>query len=347
VKTVSKLIKSVETLIVFEEVDPFVELHVKALAKDINPDLKILGRLNGYLPREGELSHGIVDEAIAQLIGSDHPSKARPELEEEIKSHLFDRMLTLCAGCPHRSTIHALKQAVRKVKGDLRSVVVNGDIGCYGLAHAPPMEFEDTYFCMGSSIGVSQGMAQVGVDNITLIGDGTFFHAGIPSLINAVYNQAPIKVVIADNETIAMTGFQATPQAGFTATGKPTKKIRLEDIVQASGVEHLEVVDAYDLKALEEAFKKMLNHDGVAVVIARRICATEAVRRMRPERPPTYEVNESTCIGCRLCLNTLGCPALIWDEEKGKAVIDQTLCMGCDVCAQICPQNAINLRGGQ
>jgi len=343
-RLVARLIGSVDTVLIAEEVDPFIELHVKALAKDVNPDVKILGRMNGHIPREGELSHEVIDARIAELTGVELAPEARGGLEEAKGELLFDRMLTMCAGCPHRSTIYALKKAVQAVKGGLMNVVVNGDIGCYGLAHAPPMEFEDTYFCMGASIGVSQGMQRFGVDTIAWIGDGTFFHAGIPALQNAVHNNAPIKVVVADNQAVAMTGFQTNPQLGRTATGDQVEPIMIEDIARASGVKHVEVVDPYDLDAAEEAFKRMLLFDGVAMVIARRECAMVAVRNMRPERPPVYIVDQEACVGCKQCLNTYGCPALMWNEDERRASIDTTLCMGCTSCAQICPVGAIHRR---
>lgn len=336
-----RLLRGVERVLVAEEVDPFVELHAKALAKDVNPQLEVYGRMSGHLPREGEFSPLMIGSALAKLLNREKPSRPRERLEAEVREALFDRMLTLCAGCPHRATVYALKEAVRAVKGDLKGVVVNGDIGCYGLAHAPPLSFEDTYFCMGASIGVSQGMARVGVDTIALIGDGTFFHAGIPGLINAVYNQAEIKVVVADNLTIAMTGFQPHPETGRTAMGKPAKRIMIEDLARACGVEHVEVVDPYNLEATKTAFMRMLQEDGVAMVIARRTCATEAVRAMRPKRPVPYRVDPESCIGCRLCLSEFGCPALVWVDEEGKARIDETLCMGCGVCSQVCPHGAI------
>jgi indolepyruvate ferredoxin oxidoreductase alpha subunit len=339
---IGRMIKRVDKLAVFEEVDPFVELHIKAIAKDLNPGMKIIGRLNNFIPREGELSHEIVDDAIARLLGKEIESRDRSELEVEVDNLLFDRMLTLCAGCPHRATLYSLKRAVKRVKGELTSYVVNGDIGCYGLAHAPPMAFEDTYFCMGASLGVSQGMAKLGVETISWIGDGTFFHAGIPALINAVHKKAPIKVVVADNETIAMTGFQITPQNPLTAMGEPTKQIFIEEIAKACGVEHIEVVDAYNLKDTEEAFVNMLNHDGVAMVISRRLCATEAVRRMRPENLTPFQVDEEVCVGCQICLDSLGCPALEWRDDVEKAQINHTLCIGCGVCAQVCTTQAIS-----
>jgi indolepyruvate ferredoxin oxidoreductase alpha subunit len=341
-KKVSDFIKNLDTLLIAEEVDPYVELHVKALAKDVNPGLKILGRMDGSLPREGELSHELIDAKISDILGLKKPASDRVELEAEKDELLFDRMLTMCAGCPHRSSLYALKKAVKEVKGDLMNVVVNGDIGCYGLAHAPPMAFEDTYFAMGASIGVSQGMQQMGIDTIAWIGDGTFFHAGIPALQNAVHNGAPIKIVVADNGAVAMTGFQTNPQMGRTATGDKVDPIMIEDIARASGVKHIEVVDPYGLDAAEEAFKRMLRAEGVAMVISRRVCAMVAVREMRPNRPPVYVVDQDACIGCKQCLSGYGCPALMWNEDERKASIDNTLCMGCDSCAQVCPVGAIH-----
>jgi len=340
-KLVTRLLEQVDYLLVAEEVDPFVEIHVKALAKDVKPDLEIFGRLNGYLLPEGELSHEIIDAKVAEMLGEEPPSPFREKLRGQADDLLFDRMLTLCAGCPHRSSIYALKKAVKEAKGDLKEVVVNGDIGCYGLAHAPPMSFEDTYFCMGASLGVSQGMSKAGIDTIAWIGDGTFFHAGIPALINAAHNKHPIKVVVADNETIAMTGFQTNPQMGRTAMGEPSKRIMIEDVAKACGVEHIEVVDAYDLEETERAFTRMLKAEGVAVVIARRLCAIEAIRQMRPERPVPYEVDPDLCVGCMQCLSTFGCPALVWQDGINKADIDSILCMGCGSCAQVCPADAI------
>jgi indolepyruvate ferredoxin oxidoreductase alpha subunit len=138
-----------------------------------------------------------------------------------------------------------------------------------------------------------------------------------------------------------MTGFQTNPQMGRTATGEKVDPIMIEDIARASGVKHVEVVDPYDLEATEEAFKRMLLAEGVAMVIARRVCAAVAIREMRPNKPTVYAVDQDKCIGCKICLNTYGCPALVWNEQTGKASIDATLCMGCTSCVQVCPVGAI------
>jgi indolepyruvate ferredoxin oxidoreductase alpha subunit len=341
---VTRLLKGVDKVLITEEPDPFVELHVKALAKDANPEVELFGRLGGNLPAEGELMPYMVDGVIAEMLGQKPVENPRVEVEKEAKDMIFGRMLTVCAGCPHRPSIYALKRAVKAVKGDIHKVVINGDIGCYGLAWAPPMSYEDTYFCMGASLGVSQGMSQVGVDTIAWIGDGTFFHAAIPALMNAVQTKTNIKVVVADNGVTAMTGFQPNPQSGKMATGEETKSVSIEAIAKAVGVEHIEVTDAYDTKVTEAAFKRMLLTEGVAMVISRRVCATEAIRQMRPKRPVPYEVDESKCVGCKLCLSTFGCPGLNYDEAKKKASIDPTICMGCGVCAQVCNVGCIHRR---
>lgn len=140
-----------------------------------------------------------------------------------------------------------------------------------------------------------------------------------------------------------MTGFQPHPESGITAAGRPTKRIMIEDLARACGVDHVEVVDPYDLMAAKDAFARLLQVEGVAMVIARRICATQAIKTMRPKKPAPYHVDPEICIGCRLCLSEFGCPALLWIDEEGKAQIDATLCMGCDVCGQVCPQGAIIL----
>ncbi|MDP6049067.1 MAG: indolepyruvate ferredoxin oxidoreductase subunit alpha [Candidatus Bathyarchaeota archaeon] len=340
-RKLASLLNGVKTVLVVEEVDPFVEMHVKSLAKDMALDTTILGRETGNLPRGGELSPSILDSALGGLLGISVDEIDRSGVMKKTGELLFDRMLTLCSGCPHRASIHALKKAVKKVKGDLKDVVVNGDIGCYGLSHAPPMSFEDTYFCMGASIGVSQGMEKVGIDTIAWIGDGTFFHSGIPSLVNAVANGSSIKIVVADNGTVAMTGFQPTPQSGNTAMGKPVKKIPIENIARSLGVDFLEIVDPYDLEAAQGTFERMLEAEGVAMVIARRACSMEEVRAMRPEKPVPYYVDEDLCTGCTICTSQFGCPALGWKPENKKAWVDSSICTGCDVCAQICPFDAI------
>lgn len=338
-RKISRLLTAVEELLVVEEPDPFVEIQVRALAKDVNPDLKIYGKDSKHIPKEGELSTEIVSNALAEIFGVEKPYKPEPKIE------LFPRMLTMCVGCPHRATGYALKQAIKKVAGNYEGVIVDNDIGCYILLTMPPFSLNDMSFCMGTSVSVPQGRYHAGVEQIPigLIGDSTFLHAGIPGLINAVYNKAKTKLIILDNQITAMTGFQPHPGTGKTATGEETKSIDMVEIVKACGVDFIKVIDPYDYKGSYNVLVEMLKFDGVAVVISRRACVTETLRKMRREgkKPALYRIDPEKCVGCGTCTRQFGCPAIGWKEEEKKAEITP-LCSGCDVCAQICPAEAIS-----
>jgi indolepyruvate ferredoxin oxidoreductase alpha subunit len=198
---------------------------------------------------------------------------------------------------------------------------------------------------MGSSVGMSQGCARAtGKLSIGIIGDSTFLHAGIPGLISAVWNNTNIKLVICDNQATAMTGFQPHPGTGITAMGKQGNKVDIESVVRGVGVKMVETIDPYSVSQSIEAFMRALEFEGPAVVISKRICATEAVRIARRQRVTLkpYRVDPEKCTGCRTCINTFGCPALVYDASKNKVWIDPVLCMGCSVCAQICPFQAIS-----
>lgn len=336
--TVSKLLEAVEKLIVIEELEPFVEIHVRALAQEVNSNLKIYGKMSGHTPREGEFNTEKVANALASILGIQRPYKPQPKID------LFPRMLTMCAGCPHRATGYALKQAIKKVARGL-DVVVDNDIGCYLLLMGPPFLLNDMSLCMGTSASLPQGRYHAGTGqiHIGIIGDSTFFHAGIPGLINAVHNKAKTKLVICDNRVTAMTGFQPHPGTGETATGEKTKIIHIEEIVKACGVDFIRVVDPFNYRETYNALTEMLEFDGAAIVISQRMCTSEAVRRMRGEgkRPVPYYIDQGICEGCGLCSRQFGCPAIEWREKEKKAEIVPHLCTGCGVCAQICPAEAI------
>jgi indolepyruvate ferredoxin oxidoreductase alpha subunit len=346
-RLISNFIGDLEKLLVVEELEPFVELQVKALSKDSNPKLEIYGKLDPnrkLIPREFELNTEIVSNALSDLLGI--PRLFTPSQSGEaqaLASMVTPRGLTMCAGCPHRATGYALKQALRKLKVDEYTVI--GDIGCYGMLSYPPLRLIDTYLGMGSSVGMSQGCARAtGKLSIGIIGDSTFLHAGIPGLISAVWNNTNIKLVICDNQATAMTGFQPHPGTGITAMGKQGNKVDIESVVRGVGVKMVETIDPYSVSQSIEAFMRALEFEGPAVVISKRICATEAVRIARRQRVTLkpYRVDPEKCTGCRTCINTFGCPALVYDASKNKVWIDPVLCMGCSVCAQICPFQAIS-----
>jgi len=345
---VKELLNSVGEVLVIEELDPFVELHVKAIAGEHNIPVKIHGK--DLLPRIGELSTRKVTEAIAQLTKTKTPVDftAIDKLEQETAPLLPWRPPALCPGCPHRASHYAIRLASRKVARELGKdiePVYPGDIGCYALGYNPPQEASDTIICMGGSFGIANGLTHV-IDApiVAHLGDSTFFHAGIPPLVNAVYNKANITMVILDNSATSMTGFQPHPGTGYTAMGDETVMLKPEDIARACGVKFVEVVDPFNLKEAAETIEKAIRFEGPAVVVSRRLCAIieQRDKKKHKEAIVPYRVDPEKCNDkCNACIDLLGCPALI--KEGTKTVIDDSLCTGCGICAQVCPHKAIVL----
>jgi len=343
---VIKLLKSVKEVLVAEELDPFVELHVKAIAGEHNIPVKIHGK--DLLPRIGELSTRKVTEAIAHLTRAKTPVDfaSIDKLEQETAPILPWRPPALCPGCPHRASHYAIRVASRRVSRELGKdiePIYPGDIGCYALGYNPPQEASDTIICMGGSFGIANGLAHVvDVPIVAHLGDSTFFHAGIPPLVNAVYNKANITMVILDNSTTSMTGFQPHPGTGYTAMGNETVMLKPEDIARACGVKFVEVVDPFDLKEATATIEKAIRFEGPAVVVSRRLCAIieQREKKKRKEATVPYRVDPEKCnVKCNACIELLGCPALI--KEGISTVIDGSLCTGCGLCAQVCPYQAI------
>jgi len=343
---VTRLLKSVGEILVVEELDPFVELHVKAIAQEEGILVKIHGK--DLVPVVGELSTAKVTEAIARLTDSKPPVDFAEldKLEQETAPLLPWRPPALCPGCSHRASLYAIKTASKKVARDYGKDVepiYPGDIGCYCLGVNPPLEAVDTTVCMGGSFGIANGLAHVvEAPIIAHLGDSTFFHAGIPPLINAVYNKANITMVILDNSATAMTGFQPHPGTGYTAIGDETILLKIEDIARACGVKFVEVIDPFDLKKATDTIEKAIRFDGPAVIVSRRLCTVieQREKRKRKEKVIPYLVDQDKCnIKCDACIELLGCPAIT--KQDGKTIIDSSLCTGCGICAQICPYKAI------
>jgi indolepyruvate ferredoxin oxidoreductase alpha subunit len=241
---------------------------------------------------------------------------------------ILPRPPVLCPGCSHRGVLSTLKEM---------DVLVTGDIGCYTLGCLPPYQAMHTTFCMGASIGNATGFNKAGEDSVVgLIGDSTFLHSGLPSLISAVYNQVPTTTVLLDNRTTGMTGHQQHPGTGATLQHRSAPAVDYEALIKAIGVQHVEVVDPWDLASTETAIRAALRHRGPAVVIARRNCRLLPEEKAK-ERIP-YQVDESTCIQCEDCMET-GCPALVWEGETPG--IREWECAGCAMCAHLCPVDAI------
>lgn len=333
-KLIDRFASQMKAVIVVEEVDPFVELHVRAMG------FTVYGKMNGYMPLNYEYNVGRVEMGIAKALGM-KPSidyekiAARPQAAKAPP-----RPPVLCPGCPHSASFYA----IRKVVNELGNAALPSDIGCYTLGINKPLEGVDITICMGASVGTSNGLAHVLEDKIiATIGDSTFIHAGIPALINAVYNNAKFVLVILDNSTTGMTGHQPHPGTGVRGCGEAGKAVKIENIVRGCGVDFVEVVNPYNIRKMTETLKRALEHEGVAVVIARQPCAilwTRARRREGKKIIP-YTVTDD-CTLCMECVNTFACPALIYDGER--VIIDPSLCVGCAVCAKICPNRAIKPR---
>ncbi|MFQ5399968.1 MAG: indolepyruvate ferredoxin oxidoreductase subunit alpha [Anaerolineae bacterium] len=304
-----------ETVYVVEEGEPFIEEYMLSLGIRNVKGKALFGVI-------GEYSPGRLREALGM-------GKAPAPYTEDIT--LLARPPMFCVGCGHRTVFAALRQL---------KVTVSGDIGCYTMGALPPFEAEHTTFCMGASIGTAVGLEQAGHERVVaIIGDSTFVHAGIPPLIDAVYNGSRLTLVILDNSATGMTGSQPHPASGKNVLGQEAPKLDLVGICKASGVEHVAVVDTWQRKEVTRALRKALAHKGPAVVIARGPCMQ--LPEMKRRDVPPYIVEESLCTKCDACFK-VWCPA-IKRTETGYPVITAVECTSCTVCAQVCPTDAIHL----
>jgi indolepyruvate ferredoxin oxidoreductase alpha subunit len=321
-KLIRDFAREVDRLIVIEELDPFIEEHIRMLG------IPVEGK--SIFPKVGEFSPEIVRQAAyaADLVD-------QPPIERQIdKGPLPVRPPVLCAGCGHRDIFWIL----RKLK-----VTVNSDIGCYALGVMPPLGATDTIGCMGASIGVAAGMRRGGLEgtNVAVIGDSTLFHAGLPALASAVYNQTAFTIIVVDNRTTGMTGHQGNPGSGLTLGGEQGHRVDIESLVRAMGFEEVTSVASSDRDELEAAIKTAIKSGKPSVVIARTPCIF-----VDPVPREPYEVVEEDCNGCTLCMR-LGCPAIHKSDtldaktERPLAWIDPQACLGCGLCYDVCARQAI------
>lgn len=301
-----------ETVYVVEELDDFIENHCKALG------LGVIGKER--FPRCGEFSQKLVKKL---LTGEEAKSVA---LEETIPV----RPPVMCCGCPHRGVFYALKR---------EKVYVSGDIGCYTLGASAPLSAMDACICMGASVSALHGYNKArGPEGekkaVAVIGDSTFIHSGITSLIDIAYNATNSVVIVLDNSITGMTGHQQNPTTGYNIKGDPAAAVDLEALCRAVGIRRVTVVDPYDLKEVTRVLKEELAAQEPSVIISRRPCALLKYVKHKP----ALKVEPEKCIGCKSCLG-IGCPAI--SLREGKAVIDGTQCVGCGVCTSLCPKGAI------
>ncbi len=344
-----EFLKSHEQIVVFEELDPVIEENLIKIAGNARVNCKIRGKLDGTVPEAGELSVEIIKEILLRsfenLRNRNTEMSSPPEALEGSKMapDLPVRPPVLCAGCPHRASFYAVKQAMKGKK-----TVYCGDIGCYTLGNAMPLDMTDTCLCMGADITMAQGFYHNEPDRycFSFIGDSTFFASGITGVVNAVYNQAKQTICILDNSTTAMTGHQPHPGTGVTMMGEIVEKISIEKILDAIGVKPVITVNPFDQKAATEAVQQASEATGVSAIIFKAPCIAIA-QKVGWEKPHALTVDTTKCIGCRKCINELGCPALSVStatNAKGKQLvdIDKSLCTGCGLCSQVCPVKAIN-----
>ena len=340
-----EFLKSHEQIVVFEELDPVIEENLIKIAGYARVNCQIRGKLDGTVPEAGELSVEIIKEILTSLSSLDcrvKPDNYTTEPAQDAPD-LPIRPPVLCAGCPHRGAFYAVKQAMKGKK-----TVYCGDIGCYTLGNAMPLDMTDTCLCMGADITMAQGFYHNEPDLycFSFIGDSTFFASGITGVVNAVYNQSHQTICILDNSTTAMTGHQPHPGTGVTMMGEIVEKISIEKILEGIGVSTIIKVNPFDQKAAVEAVQKASEAPGVSAIIFKAPCIAIA-QKVGWEKPHALTVDTTKCIGCRKCINELGCPALsvsITKNEKGKQLveIDKSLCTGCNLCSQTCPVQAIN-----
>ncbi len=342
-----------DKVIVLEELDPFIEEQVMLMGVELyKPDgwtqgtyphfksiFPLTGELNPKIVRSHAISAGLLPEDNRSKPEVESATSARVEIPVILSQDLPNRPPVLCPGCPHRSTFYILNKLKRPI---------NGDIGCYTLGVVPPLSAMDTCGCMGASTGVAHGgiMAGDSERHFAVIGDSTFFHTGVQALMNVAYNQSNVITIIMDNRITSMTGQQENPGSGVTLQGKPTNEVDIEALVRAIGIKVVKRVEAYDVDAIESTLKEWLKIDEPAVLITDHACA------LLPEERQKYmslDVVEEDCNGCTLCFR-IGCPAIIKSDkldektQRPLAEIDPLLCTGCEICAQVCPRDAILFR---
>ena len=340
-KLVLKAMDGVDEILVVEELEPIIETLVKSLLYDENIRIPVYGKK--YIPQIGELTLNNVLKGLSKWLDLEYPLSDVITVDGV---ELPPRPPVLCPGCPHRGTFFALRRAV--IRSRVKPVYA-GDIGCYSLGINKPFEAQDTIVEMGGSIGLANGFSHTLSREylpIAIIGDSTFFHSGITPLINAVYNNAPMLVVVLDNRVTAMTGNQPHPGSGYNAIWEKANEIKIEDIARASGVKFVKVFDPFKIKESEKVILEAINYtkenNEVALVIAKRACSllVSSMARRKGISIPTYKVDLDKCTGCGICYNAFTCPAII-PMEDGKAYIDESLCVGCGECVEICPFKAI------
>lgn len=324
-----EFLTGLEEVLCIEELDSVIERELIYIAGKYHLPVRILGKLSHHVKNSGENTRDSVLADIAGFMGCQLPEQGKNDQAVPVPE-LPVRPPVLCAGCPHRASFYTVKKAMQG-----RKTIFCGDIGCYTMGNAMPLDMVDTCLCMGAGLGIAQGVGHIEPDTscFAFVGDSTFFAAAIPGVVNAVYNQAEMTLVVLDNSTTAMTGHQPHPGTGHTMMGEVVAKVNIEAVLQGIGVTAVETVNPLDLDKSIEVVRKMAGLPGVKAIIFKYPC----IAITKPEGKMAVDIDK--CVGCRKCIREIGCPGLI--IRDGQVTIDESLCTGCGLCSQICPFEAI------
>lgn len=329
-KFVLEALQGVEEVMVLEELSPYIEEKLLMLCGKHQLKVKIYGKFTGHVPASGENSYELSQQILGQFLGL---TLADPVIDTTDAPQLPVRPPVLCAGCPHRASFYAVKQAMKGKKS-----YFCGDIGCYTLGNAMPLDMCDTCLCMGAGVTMAQGFQWVdpGMEGaaFAFIGDSTFFASGITGVVNAVYNEANVVICILDNSTTAMTGHQPHPGTGRNMMGDIVEKVSIENILKGIGLNFVKTVDPLHLEETVATVREAAAKKGVKAIIFKSPCIAIVKSNKKAS------ISEK-CIQCGKCIREIGCPAIV--KIDGKVTIDSNLCTGCNLCGQICPVEVIGV----
>jgi len=340
--TIKKFTRNLKKLIIVEELTPFLEVKIKAMAKDYNPNLKIYGKLNGYFLESFEYSISIIIRVLCEILGIKNTFNYEAYQSRAIKTRakLPLRVPTFCPGCPHRATLWAVQKAIKGQK-----IAIMNDIGCYSMLIFPPYEMSEVLMDMGAGIGVGTGVSQsVEEPVLCVVGDSTFFHATLPAIVNAVHNEDDIKILILQNAVTAMTGQQVHPGTFRKAGDEKAVGVLIKNVIKGIGVKNIKLIYPFDnIPQWIDSIKEIINSKGPSVIISNGTCALYAdrLRRRRGEKRAPFTIDKDKCKSDYSCIDNFYCPAIILDEETRKTQIVTELCNGCGVCSNLCPHGAI------
>lgn len=338
------LLSRVDTVVILEELEPLIEETVMGLRGEVDHPVKVIGKIQGPLLLTGDYNVELVVSALCEVYKEQIPC---PEISDDLSNQVQDlkvkRLNTFCAGCPHRATYYALNQAIEKLGYKKHEVIITGDIGCTILGINEPFESCWTEISMGSSISLAQGFKYAGIKTpvVATIGDGTFFHGGIPALINASHTKTNLTIIILDNHWASMTGMQPNAGTGNLPYAENKQVIQIEEIIRAAGVRNVFIVNPYQTTKMIQTLREGISSPEISVVIANAECA---IQKMRGRNRKSLKVKPQLCVGLEACehscIEVLGCPALERGED-GRAFINPNLCTACGLCHHVCPYGAI------